>query len=215
MALSIRHRIDEFQSIVNDICRSYESGHSDQRRSSEFRLQTYLVRNPIFLYRGRYTRLWAEPKIYVNDHSSKYVVPDFVLQTEFTGEAEVLDLKLPSARILKQKADEFTKDLIKAIEQVLRYQQVINIQDPQFYLGGEVEEVKSFCVFIGRSENRDNVVGDLISREFGENEIEIINYDRVIQIQEDLLEGLMLVGSNPKSEISEQSTSAAASKLRR
>ena len=142
-------------------------------------------------------------------------MPDFVLQTEFTGEAEVLDLKLPSARILKQKADEFTKDLIKAIEQVLRYQQVINIQDPQFYLGGEVEEVRSVCVFIGRSESRDKVVSDLISSEFGENKIEIINYDRVIQIQEDLLEGLMLVGSNPKSVISEQSASTDASKLRR
>ena len=195
-ALAISQSIERFQDLLNTVCASRSRNSSRKQREEE--IQRFLIRHPHFLYQNRYNKLWAQPQLRYGEQAESWVIPDFVAQSTVTHETAVLDLKLPNSEgLVKKHAEELTKRLIRAVEQVLGYKTIVDESTLPTNLGGDVCKIDEVSVIIGRMGSEINEARRLLAGEAAPlNSVKLIAYDDLIEIQQNVLEGIVLLSGS-------------------
>ncbi len=109
----IQYEVEKFEALINT------------PKVSERQLQEFFVEHPHFLVATRL--LQALPHVPLKDSSGKLLIPDFVLKPIVAAQRdsnwEILDLKLPQAKLLAGPRDHgrFSRDVLQAITQVKDY----------------------------------------------------------------------------------------------
>lgn len=180
--LGIQFEVELFESLINN------------REVCEQDLQQFFVEHPHFLMAARL--LQALPHVPLKDSGGKLLVPDFVLKPIVAAQRdsnwEVLDLKLPQAKLLAGPHDHvrFSMDVVQAITQVKDYKDYF--EDPrnsdvvQRTLGHRLRHPK-LGVLIGRLPSSGTEIELLETQQMREPGVRIVTYDEVLETQKKLL----------------------------
>jgi hypothetical protein len=158
-----------------------------------------LIKNPHFIYQNTYNKIWAQPQLRYGENVESFVIPDFVTKSTVTGQSAIMDLKLPfSSGLVKKRALELTKRLLDAVEQVLNYKTITDSSLLSSNLAGEIYSVDDVCIVIGRfGEEIEAARGILANEELQRNTVKLIAYNDLIEVQRNVLEGIVFLGKAP------------------
>jgi hypothetical protein len=180
-AFGIQYEIEQFEALVN----SPNVGELD--------LQKFFEQNPHFLIAARLMQ--ALPHVPLVDPNGKVLIPDFVLKPIVAFQRdynwEILDLKLPQAKLLAGPANHkrFSQDVMKAINQVRDYkdhfENPLNASKITNLLGHALRHPR-LAVLIGRMPPSGEVEA-LEHAQAREPEVRIVTYDEILETQKRLI----------------------------
>lgn len=157
----------------------------NSRTAQERDFQTFFERHPHFLRRWDYREV--HPHVYLS-HGREPLVPDFILTDRSLQRAVVLELKLPTPRLIRrqQNRDRFATALMEARAQLLRYRdwfrESYNRETLKRVVGMEIYE-PHLAVIIGRnSEFQDDFDRQRLVSDVGD--IEVVTYDDIVTFAE-------------------------------
>ncbi|HEU0143204.1 MAG TPA: Shedu anti-phage system protein SduA domain-containing protein [Nitrososphaera sp.] len=177
----LTHFMDQFGGFtVADINELEELLNRDTARESDF--QSFFENHPNFL------RMWDYREIYPQVTLARpegLLVPDFLLTDRRLQRAAVLDLKLPSPKLIRRQKnrDRFASAVVEARTQLLRYRDWFRQRDNRLTLkqkvGMEIYE-PHLIVVIGRA----NEFQDEFDRQRLKSDnpdIEVVTYDDILE----------------------------------
>lgn len=166
-----RDQISELNELIN----------ADNTRENDF--QEYFDRNPHFF------RLWdyreVHPHVFLNRKDDGPLVPDFILTDAELQRAMIVELKLPSAKIVRRKhnRDRFSDAIMDARAQLVKYrdhfEEIGNSDQIRSRLGMSIYRPR-LGVIVGRSAEFVNEV-DRQRLASGANDIEVVTYDDMLR----------------------------------
>lgn len=162
-------QIDELEDLLNS------------RSAKEKDFQELFDRYPHFLRRWDHREIHSQ--VYLSREADGPLVPDFILTDKELQKALILDLKLPTAKVVIQQKNRnrFSTAIIEARAQLLEYRDWFedrrNRARAKEFLGMQVYRPR-LAVIIGRSSEFKDDIGrqKLYSRE---PDIEIVTYDDI------------------------------------
>jgi len=180
--VGIQYEVEQFEVLINN------------PDVSELDLQRFFVENPHFLIATRL--LQPLPHVALVDRGGKVLIPDFVLKPIVASirdsNWEVLDLKLPQAKLLAGPRDHvrFSRDVVQAIAQVKDYKDYFedprNSDQVQLILGHRLRHPR-LGVLIGRLPSSVTEVEELEKQQTREPGVRIVTYDEILETQKKLV----------------------------
>jgi|HubBroStandDraft_6_1064221.scaffolds.fasta_scaffold03031_5 hypothetical protein len=158
---------------------------------SEPDLQRFFVEHPHFLSAASLMQAVPMPHVRLQDGSGKILIPDFVMKPivalQRDSNWEVLDLKLPQAKLLAGPADHrgFSAQVMHAMNQVKDYKDYFenpaNAADVQSKLGHRLQHPR-LAVLIGRMPPPEEV--ELLEKAQARDlEVRVVTYDEILEAQ--------------------------------
>jgi|SRR5882672_6017044 len=180
--VGIQYEVELFEALIND------------PKISETRLQQFFEDHPHFLLATRL--LQSLPHVPLRDSQGKLFVPDFVLKPIVAARRdsnwEVLDLKLPQAKLLAGPRDHkrFSRDVAQAIAQVKDYRDYFenpeNSAAVQNALGHRLRHPK-LGIVIGRLPSSEAELETLERQQSREPGVRVVTYDEILETQKNLV----------------------------
>jgi hypothetical protein len=165
----LKDEIEQLQDLLN----------SSSARESDF--QRFFEGKPYFLRKWDHREVYSQVAL---SRSQGNLIPDFILTDRELQKAAILDLKLPSAKLIRRQTnrDRFTSAVVEARTQLLRYRDWFRDSSNRRSLvervGMEIYEPE-LIVVIGRSSefldalDRQTLVSDM-------KDIQIVTYDDLV-----------------------------------
>jgi hypothetical protein len=177
----IQYEVEQFEALLND------------PNVTEATLQQFFEHNPHFLFATRLMQ--ALPHVPLYGKEGKLLIPDFLMKpiVAFQRDSnwEVLDLKLPQARLLAGTSNHkrFSQDVMKAINQVKDYRDYFenpaNAGAVATALGHPLKHPK-LGVLIGRLPAGAEVEA-LETAQAREPGVRVVTYDEILETQRQLI----------------------------
>src|SRR5262249_25174292 len=179
----IQFEVEQFEALIN------------KPDVTERDIQKFFEENPHFLLLTRLMQ--ALPQVRLPDETGKLLIPDFILkpivamQRMRDSNWEVLDLKLPQAKLLAGPSNHrrFSSEVYQAITQVKDYRQ--HFENPQnaaavTSLLGHALKRPRLAVLIGRMP-RPSEVEILEKEQAREPGVRVVTYDEILERQKTLI----------------------------
>ncbi|MDO8834490.1 MAG: DUF4263 domain-containing protein [Vicinamibacterales bacterium] len=163
--------LNEFEDLINS------------SRVSENRIQQFLEAYPLIIESLGYAS--CKPQIVLTEYGKKNLIPDFILQKPGNNGFDILDLKLPSARISASSPYiRLSSEISKAIAQLNAYRKYFTspVNAANFHKKFGLEPlIPELIVVIGRSIefSSNNDKADIFNQARN-NGLRIITYDELI-----------------------------------
>jgi len=180
-AYGVQYDIELFEALVNDA------------GVDEPRLQQFFEEHPYFLTQNQFEAL-PHPRLAQQGTGDLYI-PDFVLKPIVAAQRdsnwEVLDLKLPQARLLagQNRALRLSHEVMNAIRQLRYYRDYFldprNTATVNQVLGAPLRRPR-LAVLIGRLPDNEELL-EALEREQAEVDVRIVTYDELLERQIRLL----------------------------
>jgi hypothetical protein len=177
----LTHLEGTFGIITSDQIEELE-GLLNSRAAKELDFQAFFERNPHFFRQWDYREV--HPHVYLTGPDQDAMVPDFILTDRELQKSLILDLKLPSPRLVRRQKnrDRFAASVLEARAQLLTYRDWFRVPENRLRLkdrlGLEIYEPR-LAVIIGRaSEFQDEL--DRQRLQSRNPEIEIVTYDDLL-----------------------------------
>jgi len=144
-------------------------------------LQKFFKDHEQFLHRWNYRTVY--PQIYLHRNNDGPLIPDFILTDSASQRSIILELKLPTHRIVTRRKNRtrFSSILLDAKAQLLEYMEWFRLPEnrQKIALPNPIYEPK-LAVVIGRSSEFDTTM-ERLELEAREPGIEIVTYDDIVR----------------------------------
>jgi hypothetical protein len=191
--LLIQKSIEEFEVLLNTIFNKMFL-QAAPKRQVENMLQQFLVKNPHFVYQNKFNKMWSQPLIYSPYYEQKQNRPNFVLKSTLSNVAELVELELPTKEAMEKTTYRLSRKIINSLEYAIKHK--VSIENfPEYNLSGEVRNIDSISILIGGTEDYSRSIQRIISDNYSINDVKIVSYSELIEVQKSVVEGLLLLDS--------------------
>lgn len=156
----------------------------NEPKTKEQTLQKFFERYPHFFRRWDYREVCPHVYLTRDDENQGPLIPDFILTNRDAMEAFVVDLKLPSAKIVRNQRNRrrFSACVLEAKAQLLEYsrwfEHRLHRERLREIIGMSIYRPQ-LAVVIGRS---DDFTDELDRQRLRDSEVSIVTYDDILEM---------------------------------